>query len=312
MPAEKTVDVIIPVYHPKEEFTSLIKMLEKQDFPVHQLILMQTRKSDEEKLSLETTMDTRVISLLSEEFDHGKTRMDGIKASTADYVLLMTQDAVPENEKLISEMLKGFQTEKVISVYARQLPCIDCREIEKFTRAFNYPDESRVKTEKDIEKYGIKTFFCSDVCAMYDRNALISLGGFTLRTIFNEDMIYAHKVITNGYGIYYAADARVIHSHNYSGREQFHRNFDLAVSQKDHPEVFESVSSEKEGMSLVKKTIRHLFKIGKWYLVFQLIFMSGMKYLGYFFGKRYQKLPKKMVLKFTMNKNYWRNENGTD
>ena len=29
------------------------------------------------------------------------------------------------------------------------------------------------------------------------------------------------------------------------------RNFDLAVSQKQHPEIFEQVSSEAEGMKLV-------------------------------------------------------------
>lgn len=40
----------------------------------------------------------------------------------------------------------------------------------------------------------------------------------------------------------------VVHSHNYSVKQQFHRNFDLAVSQTAHPEIFEQVSSEAEGM----------------------------------------------------------------
>ena len=49
------------------------------------------------------------------------------------------------------------------------------------------------------------------------------LGGFVPRAIFNEDMILAGTMIKAGYGIAYAADAKVIHSHNYSGRQQFHR-----------------------------------------------------------------------------------------
>ena len=73
-------------------------------------------------------------------------------------------------------------------------------------------------------------------------------GGFPRRTIFNEDMIYAGGLIKNGFAIAYAADARVIHSHNYSGRQQFHRNFDLAVSQAEHPEVFGGLASEGEGI----------------------------------------------------------------
>lgn len=309
---DKKVDVVIPLYRPKEEFFRLLKQLEKQDHPVNKLILMETMKENDSFSEIDTVIPFEIYKVLEKDFDHGNTRNEGLSHSDADYVLFMTQDAFPENEHFISALLKGFENPKVVSAYARQLPNETCREIEKFTRSFNYPDESKIKSKEDIEKLGIKTFFCSDVSAMYDRKVFLSLHGFTKKTIFNEDMIYAHTVIMNDYSIYYAADARVVHSHNYTGSEQFHRNFDLAVSQADHPEVFESVSSEKEGMSLVKKTIKHLTEIGKLYLVFQLIYMSGMKYLGYFFGKRYKHLPKWLVLKFTMNKNYWRNENGTD
>lgn len=42
----------------------------------------------------------------------------------------------------------------------------------------------------------------------------------------------------NGYAVEYCAKARVYHSHNYSFREQFRRNFDMGVSQKDYEEVF--------------------------------------------------------------------------
>ena len=69
---------------------------------------------------------------------------------------------------------------------------------------------------------------------------LRSLEALSERTIFNEDMIYAGNLIQAGYGIAYAADAKVIHSHNYSCMQQFHRNFDLGVSQAEHPEIFAS------------------------------------------------------------------------
>ena len=49
------------------------------------------------------------------------------------------------------------------------------------------------------------------------------------------------------YAIAYVADAKVIHSHNYNCTQQFKRNFDLAVSQADHPEVFGGIHSESEG-----------------------------------------------------------------
>lgn len=190
--------------------------------------------------------------------------------------------------------------------YARQLPAKDCNIIERHTREFNYPDKSRIKRISDLDTLGIKTYFCSNVCAAYKREIYMELGGFIRKTIFNEDMIFAAKAMKNGYAVCYAADARVIHSHNYTAVEQFHRNFDLAVSQADHPDVFSGIRSEGEGIRMVKDTVRWLVKTGHAYLVPKLVVDSGFKYMGYLAGKRYQKLPKALVVKLSMNRNYWK------
>ena len=39
--------------------------------------------------------------------------------------------------------------------------------------------------------------------------------------------------------LFIKADARVIHSHEYTYRELIRRNFDQGVSQACHPEIFE-------------------------------------------------------------------------
>ena len=56
---------------------------------------------------------------------------------------------------------------------------------------------------------------------------------------------------------------------------------------------------------LVKKTAAWLISKGKPWLIVELFFQSGFKYLGYFLGKRYQKLPMWMVKSLSMNKAYW-------
>ena len=78
----------------------------------------------------------------------------------------------------------------VAVAYARQLPREDCGIIERYTRQFNYPDEGCVKSREDIPRLGIKTFFCSDVCAAYRRDLFEQLGGFESPVIFNEDMFF--------------------------------------------------------------------------------------------------------------------------
>jgi rhamnosyltransferase len=88
--------------------------------------------------------------------------------------------------------------------------------------------------------------------------------------------------------------------------QQLRRNFDLAVSQRDNPDVFEGIRSETEGIKLVKQTAKYLISIKKPWLIFGLVLKSGFKFLGYRLGKAYKKLPKKMILFCTMNKEYWR------
>ena len=254
-------------------------------------------------------------------------------------MVFMTQDAVPADEFLVEKLVESlFSKEDQVSArvqqngvkqrndcedrksnedcdsqafvqiavaYARQLPKKDCHIVEQYTRQFNYPKQSRVKTKADIPTLGIKTFFCSDVCAAYRRDLFEELGGFESPVIFNEDMFFAANAIEHGYGVAYAAEAKVVHSHNYTMRQQFHRNFDLAVSQKQHPEIFGQVSSEAEGMKLVKSTIAYLFAIRKPWLVFHFGMQCVGKYAGFWMGRHYEKLSRKQILKYTMNPGYW-------
>lgn len=304
------IDGIIPTYRPGKELEELLKRLNAQSLSLHKIIIMNTRAGDFPQEYVKAYPNVEVFHLEKADFDHGGTRHAAAERSDADYLLFLTQDALPADRYLVEELASAFSDQNVKAAYARQIPKADCKELERYTRSFNYPEESRVKTQADLEALGIKTFFCSNVCAMYERETYEKLGGFVRHTIFNEDMIYAGGLIQNGYGIAYAAGAKVYHSHNYSGREQFHRNFDLAVSQADHPEIFGKVASESEGIRMVKQAAFHCMQIGKPWLVFGLVYSSACKYLGYKLGKNYKKLPRWMVLSCTMNRAYWERGKG--
>ncbi len=318
-------DLIIPVYKPDEKLDQLLTMLSMQTVLPEHVILMMTLSGtgDEEGLKkygvdvpedffhgrlpaeyresqwwqqsgygeeMIGKLDIEFYTIPKNSFDHGGTRNAAAEISEEiapqEFLVFMTQDAVPENEHMLEYLLDSFDQETVGAAYARQIAAEDAGAIEQYTRMFNYPEVSYVKTAADKEKMGIKTFFCSNVCAAYRRSAYDEMGGFVLHTIFNEDMIMAAMLIEAGYAIQYAANAKVVHSHNYSLSEQFHRNFDLAVSQVEYEEYFGGVKSESEGVRLVKRTAKYLLKQGKWYLLPKLVFQSGAKYLGYCLGKK--------------------------
>ena len=308
------IDAVIPVYKPDGTFDELLRRLAAQRVPVRRVVVVNTEEKywDGEhfsRLIAEAGKNPdwlRVHHIRKIEFDHGGSRNLGGRLSDADIFLCMTMDAIPRDRSLTAHLLRLLDSsEDIAAVYGRQLPCRVCGTIERYTRQFNYPEKSRVKSEADLPELGIKTYFCSNVCAMYRRDIWEKLGGFTARTIFNEDMIYAGHAVKAGFRIGYAADAEVIHSHNYSGITQLHRNFDLAVSQVDHPEVFGGIHSEGEGIRLVRRTAFWLLRNGDILLLPKLVWQSGCKYLGFRLGRDYRKLPRWLILRLTMNRSYW-------
>lgn len=305
------IDVIIPVYKPTEKLFTLLDRLKEQTISVNRIILINTEQGYFDTLIAGTNFWQRyknitVKHISKREFDHGYTRRRAVAESDADYFVMMTDDAIPADDCLIEKLLAPVMEGKAGMSYARQLTGDSSSVIEKFTRKFNYPEKSELKSKEDLAEKGIKTFFASNVCAAYDRKTYDALGGFVKHTIFNEDMIYARKLIDAGGKIAYVAEARVYHSHNYTGKQQFQRNFDLGVSHAQYPDVFGGVRTENEGIKLVKMTCRYLVSIRKPWLIFQLIWQSGCKYLGYFLGKRYRRLPDRAVKAFSMNKEYWK------
>ena len=120
------VDVIIPVYRPeREKLTKLIDWLNKQTVKPSHVFFMQTlveEKEDEEVLQmLQKAENVEIVPIEKKDFDHGGTRNKGAALSKADYMLFMTQDAVPADEHLIENLLACMEDASVAVAYARQL-----------------------------------------------------------------------------------------------------------------------------------------------------------------------------------------------
>lgn len=303
------IDVIIPVYRPGKELFALLDAIEAQTLPVNRIILMNTEKSYFDELVRGTDFEARypnarVYHLARREFDHGGTRHRAVQCSDGDVFVCMTQDAMPVDRHLL-ERLTARLSGDVGAAYARQLPGKESSEFERISRSFNYPENSRLKSAADLEALGVKTFFCSNVCAAYRRDVYEELGGFVRHTIFNEDMIYAAGLVRAGYSIAYEAQARVVHAHNYTNLQQLRRNFDLGVSQAEHPEVFAAVRSESEGKRLISAAWKYLKSKKRLYKFPGFCVQCCFKYTGFLLGKNYTRLPRGWVLRLTSNREYW-------
>ena len=164
------IDVIIPTYHPGKEFAALLECLEQQSCPVSRIIVMNTEEQFWDTRWEKEHPCLEVHHLKKENFDHGGTRRQAAELSDGDVMVFLTQDAMPADKNTVSHLVKALNSQENIgAAYARQLPNSSCSFVEAYTRSFNYPDQSGVKTKDDLPVLGIKTFFCSNVCAAYKK-----------------------------------------------------------------------------------------------------------------------------------------------
>ncbi len=262
------IDVIVPVYKPDVKFDKLMKMLGMQSLLPSNILIANTVGDEDDsdrmaervkKLLNNPSVNVLVTPIQKKDYDHALTRDAMAKKSKADAVVFMTQDAVPEDTELIKNLTKALE-DGADAAFARQVANVDADVVEKHTRQFNYPEMSYIRTSEDFKTHGIKTIFCSDTCMMYKKETFDKFGGFGEKSMFAEDMTFAFKLLQNGGKLAYVSGARVLHSHNLTLKENYRRSLSLGKNQAAHPEIYKTLSSEKEGVKYVKFVSLRLLK----------------------------------------------------
>ncbi|CAM3456381.1 rhamnosyltransferase [Rouxiella silvae] len=249
----------------------------------------------------------KVVSISSQEFNHGGTRNLAVELAPEDceIVVFLTQDAIPE-EGSLQRLVATFEDPKVACAYGRQLPHRDATPISRHARNFNYTAQNHVYTREDIPEVGLKTVFTSNSFAAYRISVFKELGGFPSNTILGEDMFYAGKAVLAGYKVAYEAEAIVRHSHNYTSVEEFKRYFDIGVFHGKETWIHDNFGGAGgEGKKFIFSELRFLLKHGVLYLPRACI-NNFMKIAGYKLGKNYKTLPFRWAQKLSMHKRYWK------
>ena len=301
------ISVIIPTRNAEKYIQNLIEKLRTQNKKIKEIIIIDTASKDKTKEICEKYDFVKFIQIKDGEFDHGGTRNRAAKEATGDILVFMTQDAYPEDNTFIDCLTKNLGENGISAAYGRQKPRKNAKDLEKFARTFNYGNKDIIKSKDDIAKLGVKTFFLSNVCSAFVKTDFWDVEGFPEKTIMNEDMIISSKLIFSDKKVLYASKASVIHSHQYTYRQQFKRNFDVGVVFTDSNQYFYNVKSESEGIKYVKQAAHYLVKNKKGYMIPHLIIDSGFRFIGYKMGKNYKKMPLALVKKMSMHSFYFNN-----
>ncbi len=297
--------VIIPTLQAGDLIEAQLSKLGHLSSEVNVLVIDSSSTDDTTEIVKRFGYECRVIS--RESFNHATTRNIALEYDKPDFYLFMTQDALPADDTLIEDIAKPFQDSDVVVSYARHIPYRGADKIERFNRKTNYPDQSIVKSMDRLHELGLKTFFCSNSCAMYRASYFRKVGGFKDGVIMNEDMEFTARAIMDGKKIAYCADARVYHSHMFSGSQLFKRYFDIGIFFKTNGDIKNYLkgyeAAEKMGIRQAKDELRYLYAKEKG-LIPKSIWFSMIKYSAYNLGIRYDKLPLFLRRFFSLHK-YW-------
>ena len=233
------VTVFIPVYngehdHLEETLTALY--MQKTSFK-WDVLITDSGSTDRSVEIIEAFAEKHgnltLRKINKESYSHGRTRQWAAEQSSAEFMVYLTQDAVPANSFLLQEMIEPFRiNHKVVAVLGRQQPRVYCFPAMKYdiNAVFNeqgVADATTLWSNRDLSLKGhyTKESFYSDVCSAAPRAFL--LDEIPYRDVaYSEDYEYGKDIIDAGYIKAYNSKAVVVHSNDVLLSEYRQRIFD--------------------------------------------------------------------------------------
>lgn len=300
--ADQMVSILIPTYNAGPSFRTLLEVLRRQQLRLFEIVVVDSSSTDNTAAVAESYgIRTQVIP--KREFDHGGTRTYLGTLAKGDVLVYLTQDALPIDDAAIPRLVsKLLEDEGIGAAFGRQIAHQDATPFAQHLRAFNYPDVSYTRALHDRDRYGMKTFFCSNSFAAYKRKALEGVGWFKAGLLMGEDMQVCAKMLANGYQIAYVAEAVVAHSHNYTVQQEFKRYFDLgALFQREQWILERFGAANTEGLRFVRSEISFLIRNGLARYIPASLLRSAAKWWGYQLGHLYPFLPEWILRRTSMH-----------
>lgn len=288
-----TISVIIPTLNAGKMIGSLIERLQSQRRIPDEIIIVDSSSDDDTQEIVKRYPDVRLLVIDRSDFNHGGTRDYALRESIGDFVLFLTQDAMPATPDYISQITEPFDDSRVAMVYGRQLPRPDARKAERLIREYSYSDTSMRITRADIPRLGIRAFHGTDVCAAYRRTAYLEVGGFENPVKTNEDMFITARFLHAGWAVVYESNATVVHSHDFTFKQQYERNYIQGYEITKHADILGDAGLRGEGVSLVKYTVQGLLRQGDVIGLGRFLIDCGFRLMGNRSGARRARLELK-------------------
>lgn len=237
MANNKFVSVFVPTYNGEATIEELLRAVLKQQLPNKYKLEILVTDSGSKDLTVDIIRSfgdkVTLDEIPNSDFGHGKTRQKAAEKAKGDYILFLSQDATPYNDRWLIHMLEPFLiSDKVGCVYGRQIPRSFApptikREVATVFAGLGHPYSislNRHKSLVDKKVEGDINSFFSDVNSAIRKDLVDVIPFRDLQ--YAEDQALAADMQRAGYLKAYAPQGSVWHSNQYTAKEYYHRKFD--------------------------------------------------------------------------------------
>jgi glycosyltransferase involved in cell wall biosynthesis/GT2 family glycosyltransferase len=218
--------IVIPTRNAGPLFVRVLESLADQELDGEWELIVVDSGSTDATRDRARGAGARVHAILPGEFDHGATRNLGALLSRGEYVLFLSQDAVPARRDWLRMLLCSLRRdERVAGAYSRVVPLPDA---DPFTRRLvtsdlNYREERIVQEicpDAPLSSLSphARRLLCNfnDVASAMRRSVWEELP--LPRSSFGEDLLWGKGALEAGYRLVFEAASVVEHSHDYDAR----------------------------------------------------------------------------------------------
>lgn len=278
------ISIICPLYNAENYIEDLYCSIKKQkDVCIEEIKFILTESSDntEDKLK---NLQCNYKKISKQEFSHSLVRERAAFEAKGEILVFITQDIKIVDEYWLYHLTKDIITGKCEAAFSRQIGYKE-HKVERYTREINYPAEKRIVSKDDIDRLGLMTFFFSDASSSISKEIFIKLKGYDNKNLpTNEDMYFAYKLIMNGYRIEYAADSKIIHSHDLSFKETLKRYGDIGKFFDENKYLTEYSAGER-GLTVLKYIVKRSIEDKKPSIIIDAIINFSARFIGMKFTK---------------------------
>ncbi len=170
----------------------------------------------------------RIEQIPPETFHHARTRNYAAGLAKGEFLVFLSQDAIPASDMWLQGMISNFDDQSVGAAYGRQLPRHDSTLERQETLDAVYGGERVVKDPSRGQECGFRYYHFSSVNSAI-RKEVWQATGFPDDLKVYEDLGIAKRILDAGWKIVYEPQGAVYHSHSHTICGLFKRYFDGGV-----------------------------------------------------------------------------------